>query len=484
MNGEGGPASASVVVDSNNQITATARSEFNTVAQYATGIMYCGSMIAMSDISDGTSNTYLVGEKYLDADAYQTGSDVGDNESAFAGDNEDLGRWTASAGYNGANTTYLPPFQDVPGGSYRWGFGSAHANGFQIAFCDGSVQMLSYTIDPEVHRCLGNRKDGKAIDGKKFVAYGISATDNGAPMMDRRQFLAGVARTAPALALGAAMLRPSRGDSPSPSPGPGYTLPGHLPKKLSIGMFQHGWITMATPGEPYYDLEQAVAGLPERGFNSVRVETGLNWCFHADGTPRGEMEFGSLFPVYHDHLIGSAKGGGRHDVLKRVIQLLQLARKYGVYVVLTSWEYQDTNSLVADPKIRAEVTAVPESQRFMRLARHHDRLLHILKDQGLHKNIAYIEVHNEPDASQFPQGAEGKRLHQEAIAFLRDRHGDVLVERGLLLPRSVRRARQRPGLRPARLRGAVYDGPLSADRVAQGFRPGQSQEERAICGGC
>jgi hypothetical protein len=113
--------------------------------------------------------------------------------------------------------------------------------------------------------------------------------------------------------------------------------------------------------------------------------------------------------------------------LKRVVLLMELAKKHGVYVILTSWEYQDSSWLVADRKIRNEVMGVPKAQRFMHLAQQHDRLLRILKDKDLHGSIAYIEVHNEPDASRFPQGAQGKKLHQEAIAFLRDRHGDILI---------------------------------------------------------
>ena len=76
---------------------------------------------------------------------------------ALCGQQHDIIRWTM-----------MTPYQDTPGAGNIYAFGSAHANGFQMAFCDGSVQMMNYSISPTVHAYLGNRKDGHRIDAKSF----------------------------------------------------------------------------------------------------------------------------------------------------------------------------------------------------------------------------------------------------------------------------------------------------------------------------
>ena len=132
---------------------------FAKIAAAVNGIIFVGSEIKVADVADGTSCTYLFGEKYLSPDNYANGLDDGDNETILIGGDQDIIRWTMIG---------TPPLQDHPGIANYRGFGSTHPGGFKMAFCDGSVRTINYEIDEETNRCLGNRKDGMVIESDKF----------------------------------------------------------------------------------------------------------------------------------------------------------------------------------------------------------------------------------------------------------------------------------------------------------------------------
>jgi prepilin-type N-terminal cleavage/methylation domain-containing protein len=120
-----------------------------------TGISFLKSEITIAEIRDGTSHTYLVGEKYLNPDNYENGADGADNSSHYQGYDWDVNRWAAVDNL---------PEQDRIGLGLISNFGGPHAGAFLMSFCDGSVRGISYTIDGTLHQNLAHRKDGQVID--------------------------------------------------------------------------------------------------------------------------------------------------------------------------------------------------------------------------------------------------------------------------------------------------------------------------------
>jgi prepilin-type N-terminal cleavage/methylation domain-containing protein/prepilin-type processing-associated H-X9-DG protein len=112
------------------------------------GVIYARSAIKIQQITRGTSNTYLVGEKYLNPQNYFTGSDPGDNEAMYVGMDNDVNRDTATA-----------PMRDTTGFQDTFRFGSAHSGGFHMLFCDGTVQFIDYGINLAVFTKGGRRMD-------------------------------------------------------------------------------------------------------------------------------------------------------------------------------------------------------------------------------------------------------------------------------------------------------------------------------------
>ncbi len=162
-----GSSSGGGPVDYPTGISAASQSNWQSIGASADGVIYGGSQISMAAVTDGASNTYLLGEKYLTPDNYLTGADPGDNENAYIGDNEDVSRASGTPS-NIASGSFSPPAQDTPGLAYRYNFGSAHPSGFGMAFCDGSVHVISFFIDSTTNQRLANRRDGQAIDASKF----------------------------------------------------------------------------------------------------------------------------------------------------------------------------------------------------------------------------------------------------------------------------------------------------------------------------
>lgn len=144
-----------------------------------TGIVFVRSQVKVSQVPDGTSHTYAAGEKYVNADLYEADdpglTDSGDDWSMYAGQQDDVVRTTH---YQPATSIDYSPAQDRGGLSANWRFGSTHSGGFLMAMCDGSVQAISYDIDPETHRRLGNRQDGEVVN---LGALSSGGTNIGTP---------------------------------------------------------------------------------------------------------------------------------------------------------------------------------------------------------------------------------------------------------------------------------------------------------------
>jgi prepilin-type N-terminal cleavage/methylation domain-containing protein len=130
-----------------------------------TGISYERSTVGIRQVSDGTTNTYLIGEKHIYFDDYLTGIDFGDNETWCTGFNNDNYRVTGRSSGT-AEAVPIPDGQRKPStdGTTVLRFGSQHSGVWNISFCDGSVQSLSFDIDWQVHRDLGNREDGNVVE--------------------------------------------------------------------------------------------------------------------------------------------------------------------------------------------------------------------------------------------------------------------------------------------------------------------------------
>ena len=130
--------------------------------------------VKISGITDGTSKTMLVAEKYVRSDEYDSGpelrrsgwSDGWDADtscvprlslrSTTAIHSAILDRWVDQYFADPNASTFTQSARSRR--SYNcFHFGSAHTNGINAAFADGSVHSINYDVDLVIFNALGTR---------------------------------------------------------------------------------------------------------------------------------------------------------------------------------------------------------------------------------------------------------------------------------------------------------------------------------------
>ena len=113
-----------------------------------------------ASVTDGLSNTLLLGEKHVPADMF--GQAAAGDHAYFSGFNEN----TAERYCGCANHLARGPYDKSSGFDHK--FGSYHPGICMFAFADGSVHPLPVSIDCTSLGWLANRHDGHVIDFTGF----------------------------------------------------------------------------------------------------------------------------------------------------------------------------------------------------------------------------------------------------------------------------------------------------------------------------
>lgn len=214
------------------------------------------------------------------------------------------------------------------------------------------------------------------------------------------------------------------------------SLPTHLPRRLTITLWDFSWYTMTMPGEAFEDLDRAFAEAVERGYNTVRICAMPFLLFGSANLDYRSLHLTNLGGAFGQRTRWyNTKGGAVLDGRQHLLRLFEAAKRHNCSIILSSWEYQQSPSFLTSPDWYDALMAIPPTARFLALAHAMGKLISFLKDHELADRIAYAELHNEVDLTRLSAVAQPgennfaaqKPYLEEAMVKLREMHPDILM---------------------------------------------------------
>jgi Sugar-binding cellulase-like len=170
----------------------------------------------------------------------------------------------------------------------------------------------------------------------------------------------------------------------------------HLPRRLTITLWDFSWYTRTGPGEPFADLDRACAEAVERGYNTVRI-CAMPFLLFGSGLGTSTMRFGPLGGGFgHRTRWYDVRATTVLDARQHLSDLFDAAERHGLFIILSSWEFQQSSAFSESPDWHRALMAVPPPERFAALADAWGRLVEeFLSTERRRHRVAYIELHNE-----------------------------------------------------------------------------------------
>lgn len=204
------------------------------------------------------------------------------------------------------------------------------------------------------------------------------------------------------------------------------------PDRLTITLWDFTWYTRTGPGEPFEDLDRAFAEAVERGYNTVRI-CAMPLLLFGSGIDTSRLRLGPLGGGYGSRVRWYDVGADTViDARRWLLALFRAARRHDCFVILSSWEYQQSPAFALERSWFDAVMAIDPDHRAVALADALADVVDFLADHGLDDRVAFTELHNEVQAGHLADGLDG-----DLVVSLRPR-----LERGL--ERFKRRHPDRP----------------------------------------
>ncbi|MFK4791799.1 cellulase-like family protein [Microbacterium sp. ZW T5_56] len=183
-------------------------------------------------------------------------------------------------------------------------------------------------------------------------------------------------------------------------------VPPHegLPDRLTITLWDFSWYVRTGAGEPFESLDRAAAEAVERGYNTIRI-CAMPFLLFGSGLDTTAVELDRLGGDYAQNVRWYDVGAPTViDGRAHLRELFEVCQRHGLFVILSSWEYQQSSSFAVDSAWWDALRAVDPEDRAERLAESFAMLIDFLAEHGLDDRIAFTELHNEVQIGHLSDG--------------------------------------------------------------------------------